>query len=120
MTEGSSLKRDILLLRTILKYCENIEDFVRTHGSNEESFNEDLIFQYGCAFSLIQIGQCVKDISPKLKGRFPEVDWKGVAGFRDKMAHAYASINISRFRYTILNHLPPLMNGCKNILDDIQ
>jgi uncharacterized protein with HEPN domain len=69
-----------------VKYCENIEDFINAHGSDEESFSEDLVFQYGCAFSLIQIGQCVKDLSPGLKERFPEPDWKGVAGFRDKMA----------------------------------
>jgi uncharacterized protein with HEPN domain len=89
-----------MLLRTIVKYCENIEDFINTHGSDEESFSEDLVFQYGCAFSLIPMGQCVKDISPELKEKYPGTDWKGPAGFRDKMAHGYASINISRFRHT--------------------
>jgi uncharacterized protein with HEPN domain len=69
---------------------------------------------------MIQMGQCVKDISPELKEKYPEVDWKGVAGFRDKMAHGYASINISRFRHTVLNYVPPLMNSCRDILDEIQ
>jgi uncharacterized protein with HEPN domain len=64
--------------------------------------------------------QCVKDISPELKEKYPGTDWKGPAGFRDKMAHGYASINISRFRYTVLNHVPPLMNDYRRILDEIQ
>jgi len=119
VTENLSSK-DILLLKTIVKYCENIEDFINVHGSDEEAFSEDLVFQYGCAFSMIQIGQCAKDISPELRKKYPEVDWKGPAGFRDKMAHGYSSINISRFRHTVLGYIPPLLRDCKRILDEMR
>ena len=104
MTGGSSSNYDKVLLQTIVKYCENIQDFIDAHGSDEETFNEDLVFQYGCAFSMIQIGQCVKDLSPELKKKYPETDRKGPAGFRDKMAHGHASISISMFRHTVLNY----------------
>jgi len=34
VTEDLYLKKDILLLKTIVKYCENIEDFINAHGSD--------------------------------------------------------------------------------------
>jgi len=113
------LKPDSEPLRVIVKYCEDIEYFIALYGSDEEDFNENMSLQYGCAFSLIQIGEQIKQLSSELRGENPEVDWRSAAGLRDIIAHRYGDIDIMRVRSTILNKIPLLKDKCICILSRI-
>ena len=44
------------------------------------------------------------------------MDWKGLAGLRDKIAHAYGEIDIGMIRKTVLDEIPFLEEVCRNIL----
>jgi uncharacterized protein with HEPN domain len=90
----------------MIRYCEDIGYLVKLHGSDETDFQENISLQYGCAFSLEQIGEHVKRISSELRDAYPEIDWKGVAGLRDNIAHRYDGIVIPRMRSTVLNEVP--------------
>jgi uncharacterized protein with HEPN domain len=109
-------RRDVESLRTIIKYCEDIEEFILLHGSDEEDFHENLSLQYSCAFSLIQIGEHVKRLSEDLTSAHPEVDWSGAAMMRDFTAHNYAKVIIPRMRNTLLNEVPSLKKVCLSII----
>jgi uncharacterized protein with HEPN domain len=85
VTERSCSKRDIENLRVIIGFCDDIEHLVDIHGSDERDFKGNISLQYSCVFSIIQIGEHVKRLSSELKKEYPEIDWKGVAGLRDKL-----------------------------------
>ena len=116
MKEGSYSEHDIGNLQVIIGFCEDIEYLVKLHGSDEMDFKDNISLQYSCVFSIIQIGEHIKRLSLKLKDEHPEIDWKGVAGLRDKIVHRYGNIDISWVRHSVLNDVPFLENVCRNIL----
>ncbi|MDR1405359.1 MAG: DUF86 domain-containing protein [Candidatus Methanoplasma sp.] len=89
---------------------------VQTCGSDEEDF-DDILLQYGCVFSLIQIGEYAKRLSSELKEKYPEVDRGSAAGMRDFDVHNYSDVDISLIRYTVLNKIPHLGEVCRSILN---
>ena len=119
MTGKSSSKRNAENLRIIIKYCDDIEYLINTHGSDEEDFYDNISLQYSCAFSIIQIGEHIKRLSDELKKAHPEIDWRGVSGMRDIAAHNYPSVQIPRIRATILNEVPFIKESCLRILKDL-
>ena len=119
MTVELSSKRDLEHLRTIIKYCDDIRYLIQIHGSDEEDFNDNISLQYGCVFSLIQIGENVKNISTNLKKEYPDVDWRYAAGMRDFVVHNYAAVTISRIRTTVLKEIPPFRDNCSFIFREL-
>ena len=43
--------------------------------------------------SLEIIGKAVKNISKELKDKHPDIEWKKIAGIRDKLIHDYFSVD---------------------------
>jgi uncharacterized protein with HEPN domain len=43
-----------------------------------------------------------------MKQRYPDVDWQGMIGFRNRIAHAYFDISTNIVWYIIENELPQL------------
>jgi len=62
----------------------------------------------------------VKRLSDHVVSRYPEVEWKDIAGFRDVLSHNYPSVNLSVFWNTIINDVPKLKNECESILTDLR
>jgi len=122
VTGRSYSRRDIDNIQIIVKYCEDIDYFIKLYGSDEEDFTANLSLQYGCVFSLEQIGEHIKHLSSELKDEHPEINWRGATGLRDKIAHQYGSIDPSWIRFTVLNDVPHLKNACQKILEgkDVQ
>lgn len=116
MTAGSYSKRDLENIEVILGYCDDIAYMVQMRGSDEEDFN-DIFLQYGCVFSLIQIGEYAKRLSSEIKEEHSEVDWSSAAGMRDFVVHNYSDVDVSLVRYTVLNKIPRLGEVCRSILD---
>lgn len=48
---------------------------------------------YATARSLEILGEAAKKIPLEVRTQHPEVDWKGIAGLRDVLAHAYFGID---------------------------
>jgi uncharacterized protein with HEPN domain len=39
------------------------------------------------------IGEAVKKVPAELRDRYPQIEWRKIAGLRDAIAHAYFSID---------------------------
>ncbi|MCK9630212.1 MAG: DUF86 domain-containing protein [Methanoregula sp.] len=62
------------------------------------------------------IGEAVKNLSGDLKARYPETDWKSVAGFRDMLIHGYFGIDLEILWDIIVNKIPLLQGEVAAII----
>ena len=73
---------------------------------------------------LIAIGEGVKGVDKltdkKLLSFYPEMDWKGVMGMRDIIAHHYFDLD-AEIVYDVIKHdLPKLKDVLHQIVDDLK
>lgn len=61
----------------------------------EHEFSQNETLQRAFARSLEIIGEAVKKIDPATKERYKNIDWRKIAGMRDKLIHDYSGIDYS-------------------------
>ena len=71
---------------------------------------------------LLEIGEAVKAISPKLLATEPDVPWKQIAAMRDRLAHRYFDTSHAILAATVANDLDDLRAAaarlCERAKDD--
>jgi uncharacterized protein with HEPN domain len=80
-----------LYLDDILSSIDKIERYTAT--LTRESFAADDCTLDAVAYNLQVIGEAVKNIPNELRDRYPQIEWRKIAGLRDILAHAYFSID---------------------------
>lgn len=110
-------KRDpVDFLMDILDSIENIEDFVK--GFDFEEFSRDTKTIYAVVRALEIIGEATKNLPDSLRLNHPEVPWKDMAGFRDKVVHGYFGVDLEVVWDTAVEDAPYLKSLIANILDE--
>jgi len=99
------MKDDKLYLIHITECLERIEQFV-TEG--KEVFVRDLKTQDAVIRNLQVLAESSQRLSETLKTAHPEVNWRGLAGFRNILVHDYLGINLQRVWEIIEGDLPAL------------
>mgnify|MGYP000505654118 CR=1 FL=1 len=87
----SRRRAEIAYLRDILDAIQAIQDF--TQGYDYEAFVSDRRTRDAVVRNLEVIGEAVKKVSRTTKARYPQVQWKSIAGLRDVLIHDYFGIN---------------------------
>ncbi len=85
------MKHNQVFLRHI--FDEIIFLIKETEGIKFEEFIKNEILKRACSRSLEIIGEAVRNLSPDFKKRYKEIEWKKIAGLRDKMIHGYFGVN---------------------------
>jgi uncharacterized protein with HEPN domain len=94
-------------LDDIMVALERVERRVRDLGvTTHEDLDDDTVSIV--AWSLLVMGEAIKALPPDLRSRHPGVDWQGLAGLRDRLAHQYFRIELDRVWAIIEGDLPPL------------
>lgn len=68
--------------------------------------------------SLEIIGEAAKKISDKFRKSHPEVDWKAMAGMRDKLIHWYFGVDWEIVWDVVTNEIPKLRKQVKKLVDE--
>jgi uncharacterized protein with HEPN domain len=66
------------------------------------------------------IGEAVKNISKNLKTKYNDLQWKEIAGMRDKVIHFYFGVNWDIVWKAAKNSLPQLKEKIEGILKKIE
>jgi len=103
-------------LMDILDSIEKIEDFVK--GFDFEEFSKDTKTIYAVVRALEIIGEATKNLPTSLRSNHPEVPWKDMAGFRDKVIHGYFGVDLEVVWDTAVKDAPFLKPLIANILDE--
>lgn len=108
------IERDVLFLKHILTAIADIESFT-TDGRNE--FVVDRKTQSAVIRQLEIIGEAVKNLSAQLTATETAIPWRQIAGARDRLIHAYFSVDLDAVWSMIEQDLPTLRVQVKELVE---
>ena len=109
-------KDNSIYLNHILDAISNIISF--TNDLDKEGFVNNKLVQDATIRNLEIIGEAAKNLSPEYRKENPEVDWKGMAGMRDKLIHHYMGVDIPSVWGVIVEVLPILNQKISVLLNE--
>jgi len=101
-------------LSDILEAVASIQTY--TVGLSREEFMDDKRTTDAVVRNLEIIGEAVKGIPVELRGLYPNVPWRQIAGFRDVLIHNYFAVNLYVVWDVLQNELPELAKNVQEIL----
>ena len=113
------MKRDHqLFVKDIIVAIKAIEQFVE--GLSLSEFKDDDKTSSAVIRKFEIIGEAAKHVPESLKGAYPDVPWKRMAGMRDRLIHGYFGIDYQLIWDAIQLELPELKPRLKKILSEAQ
>ncbi len=102
-------------------YLEHIRDCILkilayTEGINEPAFLENLLVQDAVIRNLEIIGEATKKLDQEFRDRYPAIEWKKIAGMRDKLIHDYIGVDILAVWGVVEIILPNLLTQIQEII----
>lgn len=110
---------DILVLKKIIKYCNDIDELTTRFGNDYEKYCTDVAFQYSCNMCIIQIGELVSRLSKDFIAVYNEVPWHAIKAMRNLHAHDYENVDMEIVWNTLQEDIPKLKTQLEYILENI-
>jgi uncharacterized protein with HEPN domain len=85
-------------------------------GLEKETFLQDETLKRAFARSLEIIGEAVKLLPNDLKQRYSQLEWRVMAGMRDRLIHGYFGVDYDIVWDVVLNKIPVLQREVEYIL----
>jgi uncharacterized protein with HEPN domain len=112
-------KRDtILLLEDMLQSAQKIKKY--TKGLDFDAFLSDDKTIDAVVRNFEIIGEAANRIDPDFRGSYPELEWKRIRGFRNRIVHDYFGIDyeivwsiVEAYLDELIDRLIAIINDCK-------
>jgi len=111
------LKDDRVYLGHILRCISRIEEY--TIEGREKFFSAPLI-QDGVIRNLQTLAESSQRLSEGIKARYPVVDWKGLAGFRNVLVHDYLGVDLEYVYRAVERDVPRLKYACAAAQNELE
>jgi len=108
------IKDDSVFLAHIADAISQIELY--TQGLDAEGFRHNRLVQDAVIRQFEIIGEASRNISSAVRSKHPEVPWKDLAGFRDKLIHHYFGVDIVSVWLSVTTDLPVLKQQMASLI----
>ena len=107
---------------SIIEFLKHIRDEINflMDESNDvdfEQFVNDEVKKRAFSRSLEIIGEAVKKIPDDVKIKYPFVEWKNIAGMRNKLIHEYFGIDYELVWDVVKSEIPELKKHIEKIIE---
>lgn len=107
--------------RSAFEYLRHILDetiYLRrqTSGLSKEKFLADETLKRAFVRSIEIIGEAAKQVPEDTRKNYPDIQWRAMAGMRDRLIHGYFGIDYDIVWDVVINKIPALKTHVETIL----
>lgn len=107
----------INFIHHILLECNYLLGLVN-EGLTKEELLSDETLQRAVSRSIEIIGEATKNIDKDFRREHKDIEWKEMAGMRDRLIHNYLGVNYHIVWDVIVHKIPPLAQNIQKIIDE--
>lgn len=115
-------KTDILRLKSIVAYCNDIDRQFQRFGDTFAMFANDRDYYYALSMCLYQISELIIRIkTPELQAQLSdELPWHEIKAFRNVLAHGYGTVNDQLLWSTATKDIPKVKALCTRLISEAE
>lgn len=110
------MSNDRAFLLHIRDALREVREFVE--GEDHESFMENRMAQNAVMRSFEVVGEAARRVSPKFCEAHPEVPWRLMGDFRNKLIHGYFALDLEVIWKTATEDAPMLLAQIEGLVEE--
>lgn len=104
---------DLVRLRHMIEAAESAIEFVS--GRERSDLDTDRMLLFAVVRAIEIIGEAANSISDETRAAEPAVPWRAMVGMRNRLIHAYFSVNTQLVWQTVMTEIPAILPKLREI-----
>lgn len=110
------MRDDLVYLMHIRDSLREVRQFIE--GESYESFLENRMVQNAVMRSFEVVGEAARRVSPEFREAYPEVPWRLMGDFRNKLIHDYFGLDLDVIWKTATEDAPRLLAQFEGLVEE--
>lgn len=109
-----SRRDDTISLRQMLDHTR--EAVALTDGRSRATLDQDRVLSLALTHLVQIIGEAANRVSPGCQSLHPEIEWRQIVAFRNRLVHGYDAVDVDILWQILTVDLPPVISRLQRII----